>query len=176
MANAFDVLGVSRDADQEQVRKAYLQRVKTCHPDLFETQDEQDAAQRELVALNLAYEEAMQAAAGRKPAFHTIPLSQVKSVTERLISQKQYESALCQLSRADSKDAEWYNLQGLVLQGMKQYDTAHQSFREAVRRCPDNLDYRRNALDAAVAVKKENRLLGRLAKGMRNLLGGLRRK
>ena len=43
-----------------------------------------------------------------------------------------------------------------------QYATAEQSFREAVRREPDNMDYRRGALDAHVAARESRTLFGRI--------------
>ena len=45
---------------------------------------------------------------------------------------------------------------------LHQYESAHQSYREAVRREPDNIDYRRGALDAAVAMKKAKTVQGRI--------------
>ena len=75
------------------------------------------------------------------------------------MDQGNLESALRQLGRADSKDAEWYYMQGNILMALKQYETAHQSYREAVRREPDNRQFREGALDAALAMKK-NRPLG----------------
>ena len=45
---------------------------------------------------------------------------------------------------------------------LEQYESAHQSFREAVRRDPENIEYRRGALDAAVALKKSKTFSGRL--------------
>ena len=38
--------------------------------------------------------------------------------------------------------------------GLKQYETAHQSFREAVRLNPSKRKFREGALDAALAMKK----------------------
>ncbi len=55
-------------------------------------------------------------------------------------------------------DDTWYYLQGQILMAMRQYETAHQSFREAVRRDPDNLRYRQGALDAALAMKRNKDL------------------
>ena len=46
--------------------------------------------------------------------------------------------------------------------GLRQYETAHQSFREAVRRDPDNRKYREGALDAALAMKKNRSFAHRL--------------
>ena len=56
---------------------------------------------------------------------------------------------------------------GKILMGLRQYETAHQSFREAVRRDPDNHKYREGALDAALAMKKNRPL----AQKLRDALG-----
>lgn len=74
------------------------------------------------------------------------------------MEQGNLESASRQLNRADSKDADWYFVQGNILMGMRQYRTAHQSYREAVRLEPDNNRYRAGALEAALAVKKSRQL------------------
>ena len=76
-----------------------------------------------------------------------------------LASNDREAAALRQLNRADSKDAEWYFIQGNILMALRQYETAHQSYREAVRRDPENRKFREGALDAALAMKK-NRPLG----------------
>ena len=46
---------------------------------------------------------------------------------------------------------------------MRQYGTAHQSFREAVRLQPENRAYRQSALDAAIAIKKHQKWRYRVA-------------
>jgi cytochrome c-type biogenesis protein CcmH/NrfG len=53
--------------------------------------------------------------------------------------------------------------------GLRQYQTAHQSYREAVRREPDNNHYRAGALDAAIALKRSHEPLTRIA----DWIGGL---
>ena len=157
--NAFEILGLSASANEQQLRQAYHDRVKACHPDQFSDAADQQKAQEKLVQINLAYEEAMRQLQLRQQPLtcHKIPAAQAKQVAKKLLDQQRYESALLQLSRADVKDDEWYYIQGQLLMGMRQWGTAHQSFREAVRLQPENLEYRRGALDAAVAVKKHQK-------------------
>lgn len=174
--NAFEVLGLSRDADLQQLKKAYHSKAKLCHPDLYTDPVEQEDAQRRMVALNLAYEQAMQLIEKRPVSFHKIPLDQAKAGARRLLDQKYYESALMQLSRAEQKDAEWFALQGEVLLGFKEYDTAHQSFREAVRRQPEDMRYRRLALDAALMVKRNRQLPHRVMHSLQGLFGPKKRR
>ncbi len=164
------MLGLTQDADAQAVRAAYRTRVKTCHPDKFLEAEQQSRAQEQLIKLNLAYEEALRLSSQRQVGFHTVSAQQAKNFALRLFEQENYESALRQLGRADIKDDEWYFLQGRILMALKQYDSAHQSFREAVRRRPDNLEYRRGALDAAVAVKKHQTLAYRVADFTRGII------
>lgn len=149
---------MSPGADAQQIRTAYRQKVKQCHPDQYQDSEQQKAAQEQLLELNLAYEEALKSASQRRVGFNLISQEEAKHFALRLVNQGNLESALRQLNRADSKDADWYYLQGNILMGMRQYETAHQSFREAVRQNPENLRYRQGALDAALAMKKSKNL------------------
>lgn len=155
----FEVLGLKPDADAQQVRAAYRRLVKVCHPDQFQDAADQKAAQEKLIRLNLAYEDALKQAGTRRVGFNLISQEEAKHFARRLIDQGNLESALRQLGRADSRDADWYFMQGFILMGLKQYETAHRSYREAVKRDPDNRRYREGALDAALAMKK-NRPIG----------------
>ena len=157
--NAFEALGLDSTATQQQIHQAYRTRVKQCHPDQFTDGDMQKKAQEQLVKLNLAYAEALRLCASvNKTEFRGVPVKQVNQVARKLLEQGRYESALLQLSRADIKDGEWYFIQGQLLLKMKQFASAHQSFREAVRQEPDNREYRAGALDAALAMKKHQKL------------------
>lgn len=162
--NAFEILGLQEGADKQQVHQAYRTLVKTCHPDLFEDPEQQKMAQQKLLELNQAYEEAYKRA-GEQPgkAFHTIPLDQSLSIAEKLLEQQRYETALLQLGRAEFKDDRWFFIEGKIMLGMKQYSTAHQAFREAVRMNPENREYRALALEAALQIKKHQRLPYRVA-------------
>jgi molecular chaperone DnaJ len=169
--NAFEILGLRDDADEQQVRQAYHQQVKACHPDQFEDQEAQQRAQEKLIQLNLAYEEAIRLTAGKHgPVSRTVSVEEAKRVARKLLEQQRYESALLQLSHAETRDDEWYYIHGQLLMGMHQYGTAHQSFREAVRLKPENNEYRQGALDAAIAVKKHQKWPYRVAEWAGNLL------
>lgn len=176
MPSAFEILGLPIDASREQVKKAYHQQAKANHPDLQRGDADQAEAQRRMVALNLAYEQAMQVAGKPKVGFHKVPLVQTRQIVRRLIDQGHFDSALLQLGRAESRDAEWYSLQGEVMMGLKEYVTAHQSFREAVRQQPDNMRYREFALDAALKVKRQRYFPLRVKDSLQGLLHGKKRR
>ena len=167
--NAFEVLGLSLDADEAQVRAAYRSSVKRCHPDQFQEKEQQERAQEQLIRLNLAYEEAMRITTQRQVGYNSVPVEDAKTMASRLLEQGRLENALRQLMRASTKDAEWFYIQGQILMALRQYANAHQSFREATRRDPDNLLYRRGAFDAAKAVKKHSQPLQKAADAITGL-------
>ena len=118
-----------------------------------------------MIALNLAYEEALKLTAPRKVAqSYNKELSQEDALTlaAKMLRRGNPHSALRQLARATSRDGAWYAMQGHVLMALDEYETAHQSFREAVRYEPDNNEFRRGALEAAVAMKKSRTIWGRV--------------
>ncbi len=171
MSTPFEVLGLRAWADPDEIRAAYRALVKTCHPDMIQDPEKKARAQEQMVRLNLAYEEALRLASPRQHAPYRQQISGDDAVllAEKMLSRGSPESALRQLMRAESKDAAWYYTQGRVLMAMEEYDSAHQSFREAVRRCPDNNEFRAGALDAALALKKEKTLPGRMRRILRDL-------
>ncbi len=168
---AFEVLGLSPSADAQAVRAAYRRKVKDCHPDQYQDAAAQKAAQEQLIELNLAYEEALKITSQHSVGFNLISQEEAKHFAIRLMEQGNLESALRQLNRADGRDDGWYYLQGNILMAMRQYDSAHQSYREAVRRDPENRRYREGALNAALALKKSKQFGGRMQSWVRDALG-----
>ena len=163
--NAFEVLGLKSGADRQTVHQAYRALVKTCHPDLFEDPEQRKIAQQKLIELNRAYEEAYKLAGDGQtgPVYHTVPLDQALAIAEKLIDQQRFETALLQLGRAEFKDDRWFFVEGKIMLGMKQYATAHQALREAIRLNPENREYRALALEAALLIKKHQKLPYRVA-------------
>ena len=154
MQSAFELLGLQPGADETSVRAAYHQLVKTCHPDSFSDPEMQKAGQERLISINLAYEQAMKIVESRQTASASLPCEQAKNWAKKLLERRQYELALLQLSKAESKDAEWFALQGETLTGLKQYLSAYQAWRTAARTDPSCLAYRRGALEAEMKLKK----------------------
>ena len=166
------MLGLDAAANADDVRAAYRNLVKTCHPDKFLDAEERRAAQEKMVALNLAYEEALKLTATRKTVAaynNELPRDEAVLLAEKLLRRGTPATALRHLLRSTTRDAAWYAMQGRILMAMDQYETAHQSYREAVRREPENKEYHQGALDAAVAMKKASSPLGRMQQMMKKL-------
>ena len=172
MNNPFEVLGLKGWADQDEIRTAYRTLVKQCHPDMIQDPQLKEEAQVRMVRLNLAYEEALRLASPR-PQAPTGPQPSVAEailMAERALARDNPETALRQLLRCEKRDGDWYYMQGKVLMAMEQYVSAHQSFREAVRRSPDNNVYRSGALAAVVAQRESETIHGKVKKVFRNIL------
>ena len=145
MNNPFEVLGLKGLASPDEIRSAYRTLARKCHPDMITDPAEKEAAQTRMVALNLAYEEAL-----------------------RLASPRTGSSSV--LVRCEKRDSEWYYMQGKVLMAMEEFDSAHQSFREAVRMDPENNVFRAGALAAAVAQQKAQKLPGKVKRVFKHLV------
>lgn len=169
--NPFEVLELRSGATEQEIRAAYRRLVKRCHPDQFQDNEMQKTAQDALIQLNLAYEEALRLSAQPNIGYNLISLEEAKHFSLRLLEQDKPEAALRQLARAESKDAEWYFIQGEIMMRLNQYETAHQSYREAVRREPDNRRYHARALDAAVALKNSQKLGNKLSSWVKEIVG-----
>ncbi len=169
--NPFEVLGLNAAASADDVRAAYRRLVKSCHPDKFLDADERQAAHEKMIVLNQAYEEALKLTANRRSAadHYNRELSgqEALDLAEKMLRRQSPEMALRHLLRTKHRDGAWYAMQGRALMAMEQYEVAHQSYREAVRREPNNNAFRRGALDAAVALKKSRTLGGRVKKLLR---------
>ena len=171
MENPFATLGLPSGADPGEIRAAYRALVKQNHPDTIQDPERKREAQERMVRLNLAYEEALRLSVPRSHA-HVTPELNVEDairLAEQKIGEGHPEGALRQLLRAENRNAVWYYTQGKALSRMGQYDSANQSFREAIRRDPDNREYRREALDAVVAMRQEKTLSGRVRKLLKNI-------
>jgi|LSQX01.1.fsa_nt_gb hypothetical protein len=169
MQTVFEILGVAPNADEHTIRSAYHRLAKSCHPDKFLDPEAQQEGQERLISINVAYEQAMKIAANRSRPAASLPLTQAKGWATKLIDRKQFELALLQLSKAETKDAEWYALQAQTLTGLKQYISAHQAWRTAVTMAPDNLGYRRGALEAEMLLKRADNLPRRTMSKIKNL-------
>ena len=171
MNNPFEVLGLKGWADQTEIRNAYRALVKQCHPDMIQDPVRKQEAQERMVQLNLAYEEAIRLASPRiQPAEAELLPAAAVLMAERSLARNNPEGALRTLLKCDKRDGDWYYMQGRVLMAMEQYESAHQSFREAVRRCPENNVYRSGALAAALAYRKSETLQGKVHKVLKKFI------
>lgn len=148
----YQILGVSRDASDEEIKKAYRRLAKKYHPDLNPGDEE---AARQMQRINAAYEqitnpEKANPAYGGYDPFRGQHQSTQQSDTERYqqvawqyIRYRRYQEALNILSGIPEHNARWYYLSALANRGLGNQVTALEHIKRAVSMDPGNMEYLR---------------------------------
>ncbi len=160
----YRVLGVSRDADEETIKKAYRELVKKYHPDKYVNTPMAEVANEKMKEVNEAYDMIMKGGASQQSAgagasggyntydpfggyghaggagqSYTQPSFQA---VRALINMGRVIDAERMLNRLP-RTAEWYFLNGLLNMRRGWYDRAVESIQTAVNMDPNNVEYRR---------------------------------
>lgn len=148
----YQVLGVSRDASDEEIKKAYRRLAKKYHPDLNPGDEE---AARQMQRVNAAYEqltnpEKANPTYGSYDPFRGQRQSAGQSDTERYqqaawqyIRFHRYQEALNILQSIPEHNARWYYLSALANRGLGNQVTALEHIKRAVSMDPSNMEYLR---------------------------------
>jgi len=159
----YKVLGVSRDASDEDIKRAYRRLAKKYHPDL--NPGDQEAARR-MQEVNAAYEQIKnpekftgQQSGGYGNAYgggyydpfggyrqqqsygSTQTGDQYQQAAYNYIRFGRYREALNTLENSTERNARWYYLSALANNGLGNQVTALEHIRRAVSMDPDNLEY-----------------------------------
>lgn len=147
----YKVLGVSRDASDEEIKKAYRRLAKQYHPDL---NPGDEAAARKMKEINAAYEQIKNPQATRQSHYggyggysgygsygRQSSDGQYQQAAQQYILFGRYREALNVLASAPQKDARWYYLSALAHDGLGNQVMAMEHIRRAVSMEPDNPEY-----------------------------------
>ena len=152
----YKVLGISPDASDEEIKRAYRRLAKKYHPDLNPGDAE---AARKMQQVNDAYEQIKnpQKASNQSSGYGSYdPFGgyygrtyQQQSGGEdpylrsayQYIRYGRYQEALNALQNSTDRNARWYYLSALANNGMGNQVTALEHIRRAVSMDPDNLEY-----------------------------------
>ena len=158
MKDPYKVLGVSSNATDEEIKKAYRELVRKYHPDKYRDSDLADLANEKMKEINAAYEEIQKmreagAKGGNSGSYNTggsyggnssssgnPRYSQVR----RMINTGHFDEAnrvLLEVVEAD-RDAEWFFLTGYILLKRGHYVDAQRYFDTACSMDPYNQEYR----------------------------------
>lgn len=155
MNDPYVVLGVSKNASDEEVKNAYRELARKYHPDNYTDNPLSDLASEKMKEINDAYDAIMaerRAGSSRKGGKQSGYSSAQSNFPEvrSLISQNRLEQAQEVLDGVPPhrRDAEWYFLNGTVLYRRGWFDQAYTSFATAVRMNPHNPEYQ-NAMNNA---------------------------
>lgn len=154
MKDPYSILGVSKNATDEEVKNAYRELARKYHPDNYQDNPLADLASEKMQEINEAYDEIINNRR-RKGDYYEGDFSGGNTSTNfpevrSLISQNRLEQALEVLDGVpiQSRNAEWYFLNGTVQYRRGWFDQAYTSFATACRMEPSNTEYR-NAFNHA---------------------------
>ena len=144
----YKVLGVSRDASDEEIKQAYRRLAKQYHPDRNPGDAE---AAKKMQQVNAAYEQIKNPAAANQTRGYSgyDPFSgqqhnaddSYQQAAYQYIRYGRYQEALNALANATARNARWYYLSALAHEGLGNQITALEHIRRAVSMEPTNQQY-----------------------------------
>lgn len=170
LADAYEVLGVDKDASAAEIRRAHRELARRWHPDRFQEGPERLWAESRMVEINLAFEDALRQVSKCDTGVNeTTPECEQLEDVRKLLGLGQLNAARQALMRVATRSAEWNYLFGAVLFRLGEIEKAVLYFGIATRQRPGNPQYQTAYLSAeAVRNRGKNRML-------RDRLLGLRR-
>ena len=146
MKNPYEILGVSKNATDEEIKNAYRELARKYHPDNYADNPLSDLASEKMKEINDAYDSIMNSRKGsgkKGRTDYTNPNSKFADIRS-LIMQGRLDDAQMLLDGVplNARDAEWHFLNGSVLYKRGWFNDAYSNFSTAVRMEPTNEEYR----------------------------------
>ena len=159
--NPYEVLGVSETASQQEIRKAYLIKVKKYHPDQYGDNPLAELAAEKLKEVNEAYEilskhtntnSGTQQGTSANRTYTNYRQTQSRTSysgeyaneftrVRQFLNSGNINAASQVLQSIPSHNAEWHYLMGIVLLRQGAYDAARDELRQAAEADPSNHEY-----------------------------------
>ena len=156
MKDPYSVLGISQNATDEEVKKAYRELARKYHPDNYQNNPLADLAEEKMKEVNEAYDTITKMRAGggsyqRQPSggysgsygqqnYSAGNASYMR--IRQLINVGNLDAAEQMLYEITPKNGEWYFLSGSIAYRKGWLDEAMQNFNMAVQLDPNNMEYR----------------------------------
>ena len=151
----YKVLGVSRDASDDEIKQAYRRLAKQYHPDRNPGDTE---AAKKMQEVNAAYEQIKnpeKAQSSNPGGYGYDPFTgsyqrtytgqatgdQYQQAAYQYIRYRRYREALNALANATERNARWYYLSALANEGIGNQVTALEHMKRAVSMDPSNQEY-----------------------------------
>ncbi len=150
----YKILGVSRSASDDEIKKAYRDLARKYHPDAYIDNPLADLAQEKMKQINEAYDQIQrERSGGGSSAGGNSGYSGYSSAgsyggsgeyarVRQMIAMGNIAGAMSVLSSSANRNAEWHFLMGSVQLRRGWYDEARRYFSTAVSMDPNNAEYR----------------------------------
>ncbi len=148
MRDPYAVLGIEKNATDEQVKEAYRELARKYHPDRYADNPLSDLAKEKMQEINEAYDSIMNSRRRRSKGENyggnynnsSSKFADIRSyITSGRIEEAQ---ELLDGIPMENRDAEWYFLNGTVSYRRGHIDRAYTSYATATRMDPSNPEYR----------------------------------
>ena len=149
IGDPYKVLGVSPNASDDEIKRAYRRLAKKYHPDV--NPGDREAA-RKMQEINAAYEQIKNPEKARAQSSHSSydPFAGARQqesqdsyqqAAAQYIRFRRFAEALNALQNSQKRDARWYYLSALANDGLGNRATALEHIKRAVSMAPDNYEY-----------------------------------
>ena len=163
MKDPYEVLGVSKNASPEEIKKAYRKLAKQYHPDNYVNNPLADLAQEKFKEINEAYEQltgngAQQSYGGGASYGSTGGAGNFMQI-RNLINMGRLSEAEMQLDAMQNRTAEWFFLKGNIFMKKGWHQQGMNFIHQAVNMEPANPEYRA-ALNSYISQTQRYRDVG----------------
>ena len=155
MIDPYSVLGVSRNASDEEIKKAYRRLSRKYHPDANINNPNKAQAEEKFKEVQQAYDQIMKERdggfdgytgfggfGGQQSQGYQDEESIRRQAAANYIQSGHYQEAMNVLSGLAQRNGQWYYLSAMANMGLGNNVNALNHIREAVRLEPDNMQYR----------------------------------
>ena len=148
VSNPYEVLGVPRNASNDEIKKAYRQLCKKYHPDSYVDNPLADLAEEKFKEVQAAYEQIMKEREGGGYSYSTSGQTQSSSqetaelqAVRNFINNRRFHEALNVLSGIGNRNAMWYYYSAISNMGIGNNLVAVDHAKRAAAMEPNNMEY-----------------------------------
>lgn len=144
MRDPYEVLGVSKDATQDEIKSAYRKLAKQYHPDRYVGNPLADLAAEKFKEINEAYDTLTGGNSSSSGGYYnSYSGAGTYAQIRNFINMRNFNEAERLLDNVTDRGAEWFYLKGLVCLGRGWHSQGVNFIRQAVNMDPSNSEYRR---------------------------------